>query len=116
MIAVDVPCPLRILYIVNCAKTRSTSLARDPLESHESRLPIVSYYFAYSGQNKSLKVAQIGKHYFPILYLRPRLRYILSTKETFSEQIFDLSWRKFVENLLSEILSLYRTFSNDSVI
>ena len=65
MFVVDVPCPLRILYIVNRAKTRSTSLARDPLESHESRLPIVAYYFAYSVQNKSLKVAQIGKQYIP---------------------------------------------------
>ena len=69
MIAVDVPCPLRILYILNRANTRSTSLARDPLESHESRLPIIAYYFAYSGQNKSLKVAQIGKRYIPVPYL-----------------------------------------------
>ena len=66
MIAVDMPFPLRILYIMNRAKTPSTSLGRDPLESHESRLPIVAYYFAYSGKNKSLKVAQIGKHYIPI--------------------------------------------------
>ena len=66
MIAVDVLCLLRILYIVNRAKTRSTSLAMDPLESHESRLLILDYYFAYSGKNKSLKVAQIGKKYTPI--------------------------------------------------
>ena len=65
VIAVDVPCPLRILYIVNRAKTQSTSLARYPIESHESRLPIVAYYFDYSGQNKSLKVSQIGKQYIP---------------------------------------------------
>ena len=52
MIAADVPCPLRILYVVNRANTRSTSLAREPLESHESRLPIIAYYFAYYGQNK----------------------------------------------------------------
>ena len=64
--AVYVPCPLRILYIVNCAKTQSTILAKDPLDLHESHLPIVAYYFAYFGQNKSLKVAQIGKQYIPI--------------------------------------------------
>ena len=70
MITVDVPCPLRILYIVNRAKNQSTSLSGDPLESHESRLPIIAYYFAYSGENKSLKVAQIGKHYISQPYLK----------------------------------------------
>ena len=69
VIAVDVPCPLRILYIVNRAKTQSTSLTSHPLESHESHLPIVAYDFAYSGQNKSLKVAQIDRHYIPIPYV-----------------------------------------------
>ena len=66
MIAVDVRCPLRTLYIVNGTETGSTSLARYPLESHESCLPIVAYYFDYSGQNNILEVAQIGKHYIPI--------------------------------------------------
>ena len=65
MIAGDVPGPLRVLYIVNHTKTRSMSLANDPLESHESCLPIIAYYFAYSDENKSVKVAQIGKHYIP---------------------------------------------------
>ena len=58
-------CPLRIFYIVNSANTRSTSLSREPIESHESHFPIAAYYFSYSGKNKSLEVAQIGKHYTP---------------------------------------------------
>ena len=44
------------------------SIARDPLEPHESCLPISDYYFAYSEQNKSLKMDQKGQHYILIPY------------------------------------------------